>query len=533
MSPLTADRRWTEFDRHGSRVVPVCVLILLSTGCGRDEPPNVAEFVPVDSEVSTDSASPAGPSETVDTPTTGIEPALASMSDESVDAERDEEVEATVADRPPDQPQRVYRPTVAPPGHDDERAAELGIQRYESRRLVLYSDIDPEIAATLPPLLDLAYAAWTEYFGLLPPDRDGTDFQLTGYIMREKDRFQAAGMLPDEALRSLEHGLHRGLEFWMNEQEYDYYRRHLLIHEGTHCFMMVMPDVRLPLWYLEGMAEYFGAHRLYPDGSAEFGLMPDDPRDFVGFGRVEMIREEIAAGESRTVRGVTELSLDDFTESKSGPYAWSWALCKFMDEHPRYSERFRELGRHLEGGQFYELLQSSFNPDMPILWAEWEHFSRTLTYGHDIARAAIDFERGVLLAGPDPATMELRSDQGWQSSGVWLEAGTSYAIEVDGEVVLANEPRPWISQPQGVSIEYAGSRPVGRVIAAIQSEQAPAADATGSLLKTFDIGRSTVLMPTVAGTLYLRVNDAWNGLSNNTGSFHVTIRQDPGIEALP
>lgn len=511
----------------------MCVtgLMLLAIGCGGDESPTVAEFVPLDADVpaesdAVDAALPTQSELGASTPT-AVDPDPAAADDDG----HTEESVAADAEIPPEQPQQIFRRSVILPDHDDARAAELGIQRYESRRLVLYTDIDPEIAATLPPLIDQAFEAWTEYFGPLPPDREGTDYQLTGYIMRETDRFQAAGMLSDQALQSLVHGLHRGSEFWLHEQEYDYYRRHLMIHEGTHCFMTVMPDVRLPLWYLEGMAELFGAHRLQVDGSAEFGVMPDDPRDFVGFGRVEMIREEIAAGKSRTVEGVTDLSLDDFTESKTAPYAWSWALCKFMDAHPRYSERFRDLGRHLEGAQFYRLLQSSFDEDMAILWAEWEHFSRTLTYGHDIARAAIEFERGLPLSDQTPATTELRSDQGWQSSGVWMEAGTSYAIEVEGEVVLANQPRPWISEPQGVSIEYAGSRPVGRVIAAIQSEQPPAADATGSLLKTLDVGRSTVLTPDVAGTLYLRVNDSWNGLADNSGSYRVTIAEHTEIEA--
>lgn len=503
------------------------LFVLVAFGCGKDDQPDVADFVPVDR----DSSVTAPGSEE------GTDPETPPQTDRSTSADvASDTAPAPVAARQPpdppiatvvnDEPQQVYRPTAILPDHNVQRAAELGIQRYESHRLVLYTDIDPDVAATLPPLIDQAYEAWTEYFGPLPPDRAGSEYRMTGYIMRDKDRFRAAGMLPEEALRTLEHGLHRGAEFWMNEQEYDYYRRHLMIHEGTHCFMTVMPDVRLPLWYLEGMAELFGTHRLNADGTVEFRVMPDDPRDYVGFGRVEMIHEELADGKPRSVAGVLGLSLEEFAESRTAPYAWSWAFCKFLDAHPRYTHRFRDLGRHLEGDQFNLLLESTFEADWSILAVEWDHFAHTLAYGYDIARSAIDFQRGAPLSGPDPATVELRSDVGWQPSGVWLESGETYAVAVDGEVVLANEPRPWISEPQGVSIEYAGGRPIGRVVAAIQSDQPPADDGTGSLLETIDVGRSVVFSPRVSGTLYLRVNDAWNRLADNSGTYRVTILKD-------
>jgi hypothetical protein len=506
------------------------LVTLVATGCGRDDPPDVADFVPVDQDMAVVSSE----SEDVTVRETPPEPERTVPEDVASNpgpapVAPEEPPESPVAQAPADQPQQVFRPTVVLPRHDDERAAELGIQRYESRRLVLYTDIDPEIAATLPPLIDQAYGAWTEYFGPLPPDRDGTEYRMMGYIMEDTDRFRAAGMLPEEALRTLEHGLHRGAEFWMNEQDYDYYRRHLMLHEGTHCFMTVMPE-RLPLWYLEGMAELFGTHRLKADGTVEFRVMPDDPRDFVGFGRVEMIREEIEEGRARSVADVLGLSVEEFAESRKGPYAWSWAFCKFLDAHPRYGDRFRELSRHLEGEQFNLLMESAFKTDESILAVEWNHFARTLTYGYDIARSAIVFERGTPLAGADPASMELRSDVGWQPSGVWLEAGETYAVAVDGEVILANEPRPWISEPQGVSIEYSGGQPIGRAIAAIQSDQPPAADGTGSLLKTIDVGRSLVFTPGVSGTLYLRVNDAWNKLADNSGTYRVTILKDATSE---
>src|SRR5690606_6740812 len=58
------------------------------------------------------------------------------------------------------------------PRHDDEKLAALGIRRYSSTRLILYSDVAPEKVRALPALMDRAYDAWVEYFGPLPPNRE-------------------------------------------------------------------------------------------------------------------------------------------------------------------------------------------------------------------------------------------------------------------------------------------------------------------------------------------------------------------------
>ena len=138
-------------------------------------------------------------------------------------------------------PQQVFRPNDPRAPHDDRKLAALGIRLYESKRLKLYTDIDPAVAATLPPVIDQAYDALVKYFGPLPPDRARTEFQMTGYLIKDDQLFREVGLIPEDLPR-FEHGRHRRTEFWMREQKYDYYRRPLLIHEATHCFMTVMPE---------------------------------------------------------------------------------------------------------------------------------------------------------------------------------------------------------------------------------------------------------------------------------------------------
>lgn len=451
---------------------------------------------------------------------------------------RDEALAATEGTFRDVQAAPVFRPPDTRTRHDAERAKQLGIRRYVSRRLELFTDIDPEIARTLPPLIDQAYEAWIDYFGELPPNRAGTEYQMTGYVVGDKDRFAAAGMLPEDLLY-FEHGQHKGAEFWIYDQEFDYYRRHLLLHEAAHCFMTTMPGTLPPLWYMEGMAEFFAVHRIDATGRARFGLMPDLPEDFSGFGRIRLIRREIEQGRLLDLNRTTALGTREFSRSRSVPYAWSWALCLFLDTHPRYRERFRKLGEHVSEREFYRLLRESFAPDKVLLAAEWDQFIRNLEYGFDIRRNAFEIESVTLLPAQRSVTVRVRADRGWQSTGLLIPADAELAITAFGRTELAQHPKPWVSEPQGITVRYAGGRPIGRLLGGLLPEGATGgldgeisdessagnrSDGTDSpRLNVFDVGEGTTFHAPFRGVLFLRVNDFGSELSDNSGEYEVRI----------
>ncbi|MBX3442313.1 MAG: hypothetical protein KF774_07885 [Planctomyces sp.] len=420
----------------------------------------------------------------------------------------------------PAQPE--FRPPDVRPQHDAAEARRLGIERYESTHLLLYADIEPDVARTLPPLIDQAVRAFEDYFGPLPPDREGRPFQMTGFVMRDRERFIAAGMLRDD-LPSFEHGRHRGAEFWMDDQPFDYYRRHLLIHEATHCYMTYVPRPRLPLWHFEGMAELFAVHRLDADGRAEFRARPEPPADFQGFGRVAVIRRAVRDGGPLTVRDILALNARDFAPQTSEPYAGSWALCLLLDQHPRYRDRYHELTRLPAGADVSIEFQRTFQSEAWELAAEWDHFTRTLTPGFDFDRNAIEFVEGRPLNGA--ATIDVAADRGWQSTGILAEAGQRYAISASGEATLRRGERPWISRPAGITIRYANGHPIGRLEAAVLPPRPESKlDRPPRVFATSDVGDRAVLVPEASGTLYLRINDATDSLADNAAGYRVEIR---------
>jgi hypothetical protein len=493
----------------------IAALMIVMSGCERTVPPHT----------------PSQPKQTTAKP---VQPPRESSphrrDNQSTDAatSRDEPTENDPAGMPAvlaaaASPAPIHRPDDLRPKYDDRRLGEAGIRLYESKRLKLYTDIEAETARTLPPVIDAVYGAWVEYFGELPPDRAGSEFQMTGYLIGDEALFREAGLVPED-LPMFEHGRHRRNEFWMREQQYEYFRRHLLIHEATHCFMTFMPGVNAPVWYIEGMAEYFATHHFSPDGSVNFRVMPTSSEDFAGWGRIKGIRDEFSAGRSKSIRDILTMQPIEFL--KPEPYAWSWALCQFLDAHPRYRERFRKLGGHLQGSAFPDEFEAAFHGDAPDLNTEWTLFVVNLQYGFEATRAAIDFQPGRALTTDRPAhRIDIAADRGWQSSGVLLEAGQTYEIAATGRFTLADRPKPWTSEPQGISFRYFDRRPLGRLIGCLRAEEGDAGAENEPMLKVFDIGRGRSFEASQTGTLYLRVNDAWNSLSDNRGQIAVEFRR--------
>lgn len=423
-------------------------------------------------------------------------------------------------------PAPVFRPDDQRPKFDDAALTVLGIQRYESRRLRLYTDIDAELAKPLPAVIDAAYDALSAYFGALPPSRTGDEFQMTGYLMQDEKRFREAGMIPDD-LPPIEHGRHHRNQFWMREQPFDYYRRHLLIHEATHCVMMYVPENRAPVWYLEGMAELFGTHRITAEGKLQFNVMPTSPEEFAGFGRISLLPKAfVRIGDTSnnqwTISQVTDYPAEKYLNPE--PYACAWALCYFLDHHPRYSARFHELSRNQQPRAFAAAMEALLADGGRDLATEWVFFIFNLQYGFDVPRAAISFETGTPWTADKLRWMEIVANRGWQSTRCLLKAKQRYEITATGQFTLAQQPKPWISEADGISFRYFRGNPLGKLLAWVRDEDGPAGGFNDSMLSVVPSGSRGEITSPVSGTLYLRLNDSWSELADNTGSVNVSVR---------
>ena len=417
-----------------------------------------------------------------------------------------------LADVPPDSVQT--RASV-----DEARIASFGIRKLSGEHLTLYTDLpDSPAVDQLVTAFDQAYPQWCDYFKV-PALRD-QPWRATACVMSDKERFVNAGLLPHN-LPSFRHGYFRGDRFWVYDQPDDYYRRHLLLHEGTHAFMDAVLGSCGPPWYKEGMAELLATHAI-EGGRVRLNYLPVDADDVPGWGRVRLVHDARGAGRS--------LKIDDILAFETGahldiePYAWCWAAAAFLDGHPAYRERFRQLSARAGSADFNGLLRKEFAADWPHLGEEWQLFAAHLDYGYDLPRAAIDFRPGEPLP-TGGAKVEVAADRGWQSTGITLAAGKTYRLRATGRYQVAAAPRPWLSEPSGVTIRYWEGQPLGALLAAVHPEPFDPRQES-ALLAPIVVGNETTIQPTATGTLYLRINDSDAELADNAGSLEVQVTEE-------
>ena len=416
---------------------------------------------------------------------------------------------APVAAEPPPEPPAVTEPpppAVEPlprlpplPADGDLVASGLRVARSDSIRLI--TDAPAGEAARLPAFADAAAVALLEAFGPVPDlVRSPDSPPWTGLAINAEERFSRAGLLSGPLPTRL-HGKHLGWRFWMRWPPREYFRRHLLAHEMTHCWTMAAGG-RAPEAFLEGIAEWLATHRL-AGGAAAFGVVPRSPQEARGWGRIELFRET-HADRPLTAAEVMAIPPERFS-GRPTAYARAWAVVALMDRWPPTHERFRGLGRRLTAGE-------NVRDDVATLAAEldaagvWRWWAECLDYGVD-----------PRVCGPTEAAREgeavlVAARAGWQATGLRVPPG-GVRLKASGEVALGRGGRPWLSRPGGIRLDYAGGVPVGTLMAAVR-------DGAG-WGEPVAVGEAGVV--TGEGELHLRVNDNWADVADNAGAYRVVL----------
>lgn len=398
-----------------------------------------------------------------------------------------------------------------------------GIRRLSGEHLTLYTDLPPSADVdALPAVFDQAFPQWCAYFGVDEKQHGG--WRVRGHLMQSRERFEAAGLVPAE-VPDFKSGYALGEQIWCYDQTSEYYRRHLLLHEGTHAFMQTFTGGVGPAWYAEGTAELLGTHHL-ADGRLTLGYFPRDREEVSKWGRIEIVQTDYAARRALTLPKL--FAFDPRVHAENDWYGWCWAGAAFLDGNPRYRERFRQLykliGRPNVGeADFNDALVQMFGDDWSRVQEDWQIYVANLDYGYDFSRMDVAYAAGKPLP-TGGAHVNVESDRGWQSSGVRLEAGKKYRLRASGRYQLDTVPRTWWCEPGGVTIRYYHGQPLGILLAAVRSDD-PQAKGSSGLIKPIVVGLESVLEAPRDGTLYFRINDSAGNLSNNAGSLAVEIQQ--------
>lgn len=425
-------------------------------------------------------------------------------------------------------PQRFRLPDDRPKLNAEELLSH-GLRIVESRHLILVTDLPQESVAELPRLADALFANLELRLGKLPPNIAGTEFQVTGFLMDARDRFKQAGVLPPEEF-TIRHGRHLGYQFWINNQPADYYRRHLLLHEFVHCFMMCeygMNDIP-PLWYTEGVAEYFATHRLQTDVTkSEFGILPASGEGFEGWHRIAEVRrhfnqEPSATGELADIISLqTVMHPPETTFMEDSHYAHAWALVWLINHHPELQPEFAALATCRTQQQFNDAMAKIPAQTLQQMKQIWPLYLDGLTEAEisNVRFPSLKEVSSQQSPGTNTLPQEFSMDPGqqWASTGIELTAGQNIMIECKGQFVVKQTTKPWISEPNGITVDYVRGRPLGEAIAAIVSP-----DGTKTT-RHIPIGASRILQSPIDGILWLQINDGWANRADNEGKVSIFI----------
>jgi hypothetical protein len=296
----------------------------------------------------------------------------------------------------------------------------------------------------------------------------------------------------------------------------------LLLHEGTHGFMQAVLGGGGPPWYLEGTAELLGTHR-WQDGVLQLGYFPQSKDETPMWGRLKILQDEFAAGRGLTLPKVFALGAQAHLQIE--PYGWSWGAAAFLDGHPRTRKAFRKLRNHvrLDEPEFSNQMREALGEEWLHAVEEWQLFVANAEYGYDLTREAVEYKPGLSLAAGGQ-TLTIAADRGWQSSGIPVEAGKSYRIAAGGRFTVAQRPRPWECEANGVTIRYHRGQPLGILLGCVRRDDF-AEDHVSAFLKPGVIGSGRTIRAPATGVLYFRINDSPAELADNRGT--VTIRIEP------
>ncbi|MEO8268974.1 MAG: hypothetical protein ABI557_04580, partial [Aureliella sp.] len=335
-----------------------------------------------------------------------------------------------------------------------------GFSRVSGKHIELMTDLplDDDLRE-LPAVFDAAIARWCEVFEI--PLVNVESWRVEAYVMRDRQRFINAGFLPKNISQFI-NGYQLADRLWVNEQPSAYYRRHLLLHEGTHWIMSRKFGGLGPPWLAEGMAEWLGTHRW--DGQhLEMGVIPTNSDEVPYWGRTKTIQEQLGQGEAPSLE--TILRYSNTAHQQQEAYVWSWAAVVFLKNHPDTAAVFAQLLQQSWHGSddanrwLFTQLRSSW----PRIRQQWQATLSDLDYGFDPQHGLLTLST-QLRPLRTPQKVIVQATEGWQASGFAVAAGTRLTIKSTGEFSVGSEPKPWKCTAAGVQLEYYHGIPLGRLL---------------------------------------------------------------------
>ncbi|MFN9969503.1 MAG: hypothetical protein ACK58T_06345, partial [Phycisphaerae bacterium] len=148
-------------------------------------------------------------------------------------------------------------------------------------------------------------------------------------------------------------------------------------------------------------------------------------------------------------------------------------------------------------------IERSF-PDRPV---------ENLRRGNAAPSKTIDTEVG------EGRSLMVHADRGWQFSGLRLKSDQKISLTSSGQFQIGKTSRPWISEPQGITLRYHRGRPLGELVGILVAEDGSSAS------RRIPIGSGTEVYIPFDAELWLQLNESAAERENNQGA--VTVELSP------
>lgn len=398
------------------------------------------------------------------------------------------------------------------------------LKRHDSKHITLTTDIDDkDKISDLMAAFEAAVPQWTKFWRL--PEGSLDDWKVDAYVIRNKATFLKAGLIPD-SVPNFPFGYALGQQIFEMEQDSLYYTRHLLLHESVHALMFKHFGGAGPSWFMEGSAEMLSVHRL-TGSDTQINQPPADRSSVPYWGRYKLMSERRKASGIPSLNSVIEYPRDLNSDVES--YAWSWAATMMLYNYDDFRDAFYRAAKNGqdEDELFNVKLRRDLQTQWPVVDARWRLMCNDLNYGFDWSKEKVALSMKDQVWDGSELSIAVKPDQGWQSIGVRLNKGMKLNVTPSGQCVLGNKPKPWVSEPAGVTIRYHHGRPLGQLIACIVDNAPDAKSSDAKTIKPLPIASITkpIQIPIRENCwLLFRVNDAPGELADNTGAYQIKIQ---------
>lgn len=378
-----------------------------------------------------------------------------------------------------------------------------GVNYFRSQHFVLYTDLSAEESKDLLERVEYMLGLISFYWQRAPVG------VIDMYVAKNVDVFPA-GFLPNEECRAniaAGAGITTGTSLGAprpglyKATVYAHAENGMPQHEAVHAYCFQTFGEAGPVWYSEGMAD-MGLY--WKKNQKEVQIFP-------------WVAEYLQSSDPKSLNGI--VNNQEATGDSWQNYAWRWALCHLLEMNPNYNARFRPFGQSilLKKEVTFEQVYGDMANEVSF---EYLFFLEHLGNGYRVDLTAWDWKkRFVPLVSGRSLTARVMAMRGWQPTGAMVNTGGEYEYTVTGTWSVGTNEAP--AEPQGAS-GFAATKAapstseLGNVQLVVMSDDY-------QLSEPIDLEKGGTFTVPADGNLYVRINDDWCRLSDNTGTATLKI----------